>query len=380
VNIERAARGGGVLALAIFFVALVVSAGAISAFASPGDGPYIRLEGGATMPMKVLASGSSGLNFSFKPSVGEIGGAAFGWRLAPVRLEIDADWSHAGVSSIHYGNDAGLGAVVGKPSFSGTTVPVSGSIQNVPVMLNGYFDLVNHTRFEPYVGVGVGFSTVRLHDITANNAMRLINSSAKTTFAFQPIVGANLQVSDHVSVGLQYRYFRSLDPQFTDRAGHRFTINNSAHNVLASLTYHFAAPSVPPAATPVAVAVAAPAPPAPPAAPAVVARPAPRVFLIFFAFDSARLSATGRQAADAAIASYRQDPSNMIVVRGFTDLTGSNRYDLALSKQRAMTVYNYLTAHGVPATEMGVDWLGKAYPRVATDKAEQQNRRVEIEM
>ena len=104
------------------------------------------------------------------------------------------------------------------------------------------------------------------------------------------------------------------------------------------------------------------------------------VYFVFFDFDSARLSAAGRRAADEVVISYRQDPSSNIVVSGYTDLVGTDDYNLALSKRRAMTVYEYFAAQGVKPTDMDVNWYGKANPRVPTPKKEPQNRRVEIRM
>ena len=158
--------------------------------------------------------------------------------------------------------------------------------------------------------------------------------------------------------------------------------------MLASLTYHFFAPT----AAQAAEAPAAPPPngmrePVPalglalaPEMIAPMASPAAHTYLVFFDFDSAKFTAAGRRAAEAVVIAYRQDPSSNIVVRGYTDLVGTDAYNLALSKRRAMTVYEYFIAQGIKPADMGVDWFGKANPRVPTPKKEPQNRRVEIEM
>lgn len=349
---------GSVAAIAVAaFSAVLAELGTASA--EPADGPYLRLEGGASLPGNMAATGPTGLSFTLAPDPGPIAGAALGMRLAPFRLELDVDWMHSTVKS-------------SSPALTGT-------VQNIPVMLNGYFDWANNTRFEPYIGFGVGFTAMTL---TGSGASGINIDSSQRVFAFQPIVGVNYTLTDQVTVGLQYRYFRSVQPGLATTAGARFSIDNASHNVLATLTYHFFPPAPPPPAE------AAPAPaPAPaatttiaPAPPAAVATPAPRMFFVFFEFNSAKLSAAGVRSANEAIASYREDPSNAIVVRGFTDLVGSDAYNLELSKRRALTVYNYLAAHGVKAADMGIDWEGKANPRVDSPKPEAQNRRVEIQM
>lgn len=326
------------------------------ASANPADGPYIRVEGGATLPSNITVTSPSASSFTLSPSAGPIAGGAVGLRLAPFRLEIDVDWMHSSLSS-------------NAPALSGT-------IQNIPVMMNGYVDWVNSTPFEPYLGFGLGFTAVTLKANTATGA-QAINSSERV-FAFQPIVGVNFAVTDQVTLGLQYRYFQSVNPGLTTNASQRISITNASHNVLATLTYHFIAPAAAPATAVTPQAPTEAQPPAP-VAPAV-ARPEPQVFLVFFDFNSAKLTAAGRRSADEAVLAYKQDPTNDIEVRGYTDLVGSDAYNLDLSKRRAMTVYDYFAAHGVKPADMGIDWQGKANPRVQTDKPEAQNRRVEISM
>jgi OmpA-OmpF porin, OOP family len=155
--------------------------------------------------------------------------------------------------------------------------------------------------------------------------------------------------------------------------------------VLASLTYHFFAPAAQAAEAPAvpppnAIREPVPALGLAPEATAPAVSPAAHMYLVFFDFDSAKLTAAGRRSADEVVIAYRQDPSSNIVVRGYTDLVGTDAYNLALSKRRAMTVYEYFIAQGVKPADMGVDWFGKANPRVPTPKKEPQNRRVEIEM
>ena len=124
----------------------------------------------------------------------------------------------------------------------------------------------------------------------ANNNTKLINSS-RLVFVYQPIIGLNLLVSDHMMASLEYRYLRSANPCLTDAARHSFTVQNESHNVLLSLTCNFNAHVPPPATTP----VAATAP--------------PRMYFVFFDFDSARLTEAARHNLDEVASSYRQSPS-----------------------------------------------------------------------
>ena len=334
------------------------------AAATPADGPYLRLEGGGLFPNGGTVTNTTGPVFRIAPNDAPVAGAALGLRLTPFRLEIEGSWMRSATSANANG--------------------VSGRLTNIPVMANFYLDIANGSRIEPFVGFGLGASFVSLKGTSPSAGP--IDSSAHA-FAFQPIVGVNYNVTDRIAVGLQYRYFKTVDPWLSTASGQRVSFKNSAHVVLASLTYHFFAPAAkPPEATsaPPPQAIREPAPAlglalaAHAGAPTV--SPTPRIYLVFFDFDSAKLTAAGRRAADEVVVAYQQDPANMIVVRGYTDLVGTEQYNLELSKRRALTVYEYFTAHGIKPADMGVDWQGEANPRVPTPKKEPQNRRVEIAM
>ena len=361
----------------------------------PANGPYVSLEGGATLPTEINGSGLGGLSFTESPAAGFLAGAALGFRVAPWRFDMSVDLMQTAAGTAHFANDGGLGAASGTSSLSGKTVALTGTVQNIPVMFNAYYDIPTGMRLQPFIGVGLGFTAFSMDGIASSGA-RLINSG-KRVFAYQPMIGVNLAVSDHVTLGLEYRYFASVDPGLIDAAGQRFLVNNASHNLLALLTYHFAAPLPPPTATPrpPAAAAAAPMPPPPavlPAAapmlppptpastPAAAANASPHAFLVFFGFDSAELTPATERVLDRAIRIYRNNRGSTIVIRGFADAVGTQAFNLDLSKRRALAVYRYLASKGVTKSDMGVDWQGKKELLVATPKREQRNRRVEIEM
>ena len=148
------------------------------------------------------------------------------------------------------------------------------------------------------------------------------------------------------------------------------TFTNREHHFLLSATWHFGTPPAPPA--PVA------APPAPP--PAAVA-PQQQMFIVFFEFDKSALTADGKKVVDAAAAAFKSGKSG-IAIAGYTDLAGTQQYNMALSKRRADTVKAALVRDGVPTAAINESWHGKENPRVPTADGvrEPQNRRVEISM
>ncbi len=69
-----------------------------------------------------------------------------------------------------------------------------------------------------------------------------------------------------------------------------------------------------------------------------------------------------------------------ILLEGHTDSTGSEEYNLELSKKRAQSVANYLATQNVNPTRFTIMGYGESQPIVSNETAEgrAQNRRVEV--
>ena len=77
----------------------------------------------------------------------------------------------------------------------------------------------------------------------------------------------------------------------------------------------------------------------------------------------------------------REHHKAYVVLSGYTDITGSDKYNLWLARRRAENVQNYLTRYsGVSIGRIITQWYGKQYPVASndTDEGRQQNRRVEF--
>jgi outer membrane protein OmpA-like peptidoglycan-associated protein len=69
-----------------------------------------------------------------------------------------------------------------------------------------------------------------------------------------------------------------------------------------------------------------------------------------------------------------------ILLEGHTDATGTDEYNLDLSRQRAQSVSNHLAGVGVNATRFTIMGYGESQPVASNDTEDgrQQNRRVEV--
>jgi outer membrane protein OmpA-like peptidoglycan-associated protein len=328
------------------------------------QGPYVRLEGGWSHPEDLGGANVSGIPAgNATRDEGYIFGLAGGYKWQKWRIELDVDYSE---------NDLDKGTNV----FAGGlgTANLHGSSSNLSFMVNSYYDLNTGTAFTPYIGFGIGGDNFSLHQVRTATAG--IANSSDVVFAYQPIIGVAYAINDKMSVGLEYRYFSTTDPiikySLTPPGG-TFKVDPSSHNILASFTFHFGAPSAPPP-TPAAV----PAPAAPPAPPPAAAK---QEFIVFFEFDKSTLTTDGQRVVNAAAAAYKTGGNAKISVAGYTDAVGTAKYNLALSQRRARTVSNALVKDGVPQDQIALSYFGKEHQRVPTPDGvrEPQNRRVEID-
>lgn len=256
---------------------------------------------------------------------------------------------------------------------AGITSPTTGNIDNLAIMGNAYYDFNNATKFTPYIGAGVGAARLHLDDFNSVGSPGL--SDDDWQFAYQGIAGVRYTIDPNWSASLDYRYFATTDPKFSGTvagAPSGLKTEYNTHNVMLGVAYHFAPPPPPPpAATP--VPAAAPATVPPPPAP-------PRQFTVYFEFDKSDLTPEGAKVVQDAAGSYKETGSARVSVAGYTDLSGTQKYNLALSKRRADTVRAALVRQGVPNDAITESWHGKENPAVPTADGvrEPRNRRVEI--
>ena len=101
---------------------------------------------------------------------------------------------------------------------------------------------------------------------------------------------------------------------------------------------------------------------------------------MFFDWDRADLTDRARQIISEAAQATTRVQVTRIQVNGYTDLSGTARYNQGLSVRRANNVANELVRDGVPRSAIVTHGYGEANPLVPTAQGvrEPQNRRVEI--
>lgn len=103
---------------------------------------------------------------------------------------------------------------------------------------------------------------------------------------------------------------------------------------------------------------------------------------VTFASDSAAISQSFYSSLNDIANVLVQYPESKILVNGYTDSTGGDAHNQALSERRANSVANYLAAQGVARNRIIATGYGKSNP-IATNSTEagkQANRRVEVKI
>ncbi|MBV9656214.1 MAG: OmpA family protein [Acetobacteraceae bacterium] len=351
-----------------------VLAAPVAASAQPFEGIYIGAGAGYNYLQEIDVRPSPGL---YTPAQ---------------KIQGNSGW--AGLGSIGYGFGNGLRLEAEgnyrdtqNRKITGTAYPTEagGQIQTYGAMVNALFDLdIGFPWLYPYLGVGAGYGWTDLNKVYASGpsvpALLNAGSNRQGNFAWQVIAGLSFPVPDvpGLSLTAEYRFYSIVGPtgikdsSATYGAPLRYgtgnlTLRNQYNNsALLGVRYAFNV-----------------APPAPPAAPAPVEAPAPaaaRSYLVFFDWDKATLTDRARQIVAEAARNSTTVQYTRIEVNGYTDTSGSARYNQGLSVRRAQAVAAELVKDGVPRQAITIQGFGETHLLVPTgpNVREPQNRRVEI--
>lgn len=101
---------------------------------------------------------------------------------------------------------------------------------------------------------------------------------------------------------------------------------------------------------------------------------------IYFDTEKYNINADSRESLDKLARILQEYPGSNILIEGHTDSTGSDAYNLTLSKNRAQAVTNYLLQKGIAKERLDTKWYGETQPKYdnSTVDGRAKNRRVEL--
>lgn len=214
--------------------------------------------------------------------------------------------------------------------------------------------LSTKSKSSPFIGAGIGLQAALTEQLTFQaDVRRHMAYISGNEYNF------NRAYTSYASIGLNYFFDKVAKPA----------------PVVAQA----------PAPAPTPVAEPAPTPVAPPPAPKFEKYTLSSTEL--FAFDSAVLASSQPKLDEIATALKATPSVSNVVISGFTDRLGSDKYNQKLSERRANAVRDYLVSAGITADRLNAVGQGETNPVVTctnkkrTDliKCLEPNRRVEIE-
>jgi opacity protein-like surface antigen len=350
--------------------ALMLSAG-VEAQAQNWSGPEVGVQGGY-----IFDDSSGTMRCNSNPCGAEVTDPAFHYSYSPDGFmgggHAGYNWQF-GHAVVGIEGDAEGGSVTGR---------VTDRFNDFSVHTNMDFDASVRgklgwafNRFQLYGTGGVAFGDVRTnYDAPIGTA---IGGTDGIRTGWTAGAGLAYEMTPNWIGNVEYRYTDLGHKDFGNgiAAGGPYADSNQYNfsAVRIGISYRFAPPPPPPAPM---------MEPMPTAAPAAAPPPPPHTFLVFFDFDRYNLTGDARKTIEAAADNFKRHGDAQIQLAGYTDLSGTQAYNLRLSHRRADAVAGYLAQLGVPRNVMDVKWFGKEHPRVPTPDGvrEPQNRRVEIMM
>ncbi|MZI92866.1 outer membrane beta-barrel protein [Vibrio sp. CAIM 722] len=265
-----------------------------------------------------------------------------------------------------------------------------------------------------WFGVELGADWLGNHDVNymdngslsrSNHNLSAISLAPKFTYNINPKVdvfakvgAAYMQFGDDndtvptAAVGAEYHLTKQWDARvsyqrYQDMSDDVFH-DMDTNLVSVGLSYKFGqsepapAPQPAPQPKPEPIAKAEPAPQPAPKPRWVIKQHGTESDQSLFALESAELTEKGKEAFTPLLETLRQYPNAEATITGYTDSTGSEKYNQQLSEKRAQAVANFLIEGGVQADKLTVKGKGESNPIAsnATLAGRKQNRRVEVDI
>jgi opacity protein-like surface antigen len=154
-----------------------------------------------------------------------------------LRVEGEIGYRQNDVTKLRIDQDGGLGRSLGLPPLNGAVLTTTGDESSLAFMANAWYDIRTGTPFTPYVGGGVGFSRAAFNSLAAGG-LTLVDDS-DIVFAYQFGAGLAYAITPQLSATVDYRFFATSDPTFTDFEGVSFSSEYQSHSITGGFRFTF---------------------------------------------------------------------------------------------------------------------------------------------
>jgi len=191
--------------------------------------PYLSLTGGLQLADEMTLSDQTG-DYTLDFEDGFFTGGAFGFYLGDAfpqlgkgRIELEVGFRYNELKEAH---------------FATGTDPAYGEMTTISVMLNTLAEYRNYSPYYiPYVGVGVGFAHVAMIDTRVGLSPMIDDESLQ--IAYQALAGVSIPLREKLALDCGYRFFSTLDPEFTDAQNRKVNAEYGSHAIELALRLSF---------------------------------------------------------------------------------------------------------------------------------------------
>ena len=224
-------RNLGLLSAAAF---IGVAAGAQAAggwYVSGGVGPAFLQDSSSTATDPSL--GTADFDTEFDPGFGVHGAVGHSWD--GFRLEGEVSYRKNDVDTLTVTSTTGAISSLNLDTLG--SLDADGDVSALGFMANAWYDFDTGSPWKPFIGGGVGTARISLNDISSSTIS--LADDEDQVFAYQAGVGIGYELTPTIIVSLGYRFFGTLDPEFTDVDGIPFDAEYRSHNVEVGVRLHF---------------------------------------------------------------------------------------------------------------------------------------------
>jgi len=191
--------------------------------------PYFSLVGGLNLADEIILSDQEG-DYVASLDTGFFSGGALGYDLADGfpqlgkgRIELEAGYRYNLLKDVQ---------------FSTGNVYAEGELTVISIMFNCVGEYEDYSPYYvPYIGLGLGAALVSMNETSAGGSPMIDDNS--TPFAFQVFTGLSFPLLDNLDFDLGYRYFGTVDPEFTDSKNLKVNADYAYHNFEIGLRLGF---------------------------------------------------------------------------------------------------------------------------------------------
>lgn len=129
------------------------------------------------------------------------------------------------------------------PAIPAIAAKTRGKITTTSGLFNLYYDFPTNSRFEPYVGAGIGVSHASAKNLSASYPGTTLSTSitgSSTVLVYQLMAGVGYNVSSNTAITVGYRYFNIAKQSFNvEPVGKVNADGIGVHNIEVGLRYSF---------------------------------------------------------------------------------------------------------------------------------------------